>query len=232
MEQRLQAAGIETVVCSATELIPLLSPEEIETGWARWRRLAGDGGLVVVTSATTVELLAAAIAVDVDVACVGPATRDAAQRAGWRTLGLEARDAATLSHALLAATQLPGRPVWLPQSARAARDLQAALEAAGAFVEVTALYSPRPCADLAARLASVTADAVLLYSGSAAEAFVAAAPKSLPEAVCVGETTANAARRQGFTVRAVASVPTDDAVFEAVMGLLAAGPTQPDGDPP
>lgn len=115
--------------------------------------------------------------------------------------------------------------VLLPQSAIAAPTLADGLRAAGWDVDVVPAYTTLPVPALtgedAARL--TTADALVLASPSAVRALRGLAPDLVaPAVVCLGPTTAAAARSAGLVVTAVAERATPDAVVDATRAALTA----------
>jgi uroporphyrinogen III methyltransferase/synthase len=116
----------------------------------------------------------------------------------------------------------PPPAVLLARAEVAGRDLPALLAGKGwIVVEVPAYRTvPVPVApDVLARARD--ADVITFASASAVEAYLAAAgPDAVPKlVVCIGPTTAAAARDAGLEVAAVAARPTVEALVEAVVDV-------------
>lgn len=145
--------------------------------------------------------------VEVPVAAVGPATRDAAVAVGFEVRAVPA----TYKGSELAAAMLPlsGRRVLLPASTIARPQTAAALRAAGARVDEVFAYETRTMAPPAETLAALRAgaDVITFASPSAVAAFsdlTGEVGRSLLHSAviaCIGPTTAAAARAAGLEVR-------------------------------
>jgi len=160
------------------------------------------------------------------IACVGPMTADAAEKAGFRVEYV----AETHTGAGLAAElgpRLQGAKVFLPRSDRANPDLPSALKRHGAVVtEVTAYRTLLPTAVDERNLRQIadgTADAVLFFSPSAVRHFAELfGSKQLPTLqdklaiAAVGPVTAKALREVGVSRAVVATDTTASAVIKAL----------------
>jgi uroporphyrinogen-III synthase len=120
--------------------------------------------------------------------------------------------------------------VLVAQADRASDELAAGLHAAGHDVVVVEAYATSLAPPDTRQLeALAVADAVVLASGSAVEAWASAADAATPGAtfpgrasiVTIGRRTADVAARLGLVVAAVATAPNDDAVVSAVVSVLA-----------
>jgi uroporphyrinogen-III synthase len=218
LAELLAERGAVPVICPVLEMVQLVEDGGLRDAWKSWREQSGTG-IVVLTSARTVEyLVSAGVQIDQDCAAVGPATLLAVQSAGWPCVDVEAGDAASLARELIRLGRARGR-VWLPSSKRAGTTVEDAL--AGAVVTRIDIYEPRASAD---RLLEMTKakrpfDVIVFHSPSAVDATVdTAGAEWLAGAgiVCVGPTTASQARRRGLEPAAVATHPTDEAVAAAV----------------
>lgn len=160
---------------------------------------------IAFTSAAAVEAVAArrdalGVALDVPVAAVGPATRDAALAAGFAVQAMPR----TFRGAELAAAMGPlaGRNVLLPASTIARPETAAALRAAGARVDEVFAYQTQPVVPSGAALAALAAgvDAITFASPSAVNAFsdvAGVAPLHGAVIACIGPTTSDAVRALG-----------------------------------
>jgi uroporphyrinogen III methyltransferase/synthase len=156
------------------------------------------------------------------VAAVGPATAAALARRG-----VEADVVAPTASADGLADALPppeGMPLLLPRSEQADRALPEALAGRGWMVVEAPAYRTVPLEphrlDDRAREALEGADVVVLAAGSAARAYRRLEGPPAPGLVCIGPSTAAAARAEGLTVAAVAAEPTPEGVVEAVVEAL------------
>jgi len=160
------------------------------------------------------------------IACVGPVSAEAAEKAGFRVEYV----AETHTGAGLAAElgqRLQGAKVFLPRSDRANPDLPLALEQHGAEVtEVTAYRTLRPTAINERNLKQIAdgaADAVLFFSPSAVQHFVELfggeqlrALQDKLAIAAVGPVTANALREAGARRLVISADTTAAAVIEAL----------------
>ena len=111
--------------------------------------------------------------------------------------------------------------VLLPRSEQADRRLPDALAAAGwVVVEVPAYRTVPVRVDSDDAAAAAGADAVVFAAGSAVRAYAEAGLPISPALVCIGESTAEAAREAGLVVSAVAARPEPAALVEAVIQAL------------
>ena len=111
--------------------------------------------------------------------------------------------------------------VLLPRSEQADRRLPDALAGAGwVVVEVPAYRTVPVAVDSDAAAAAAEADAVVVAAGSAVRAYAEAGLPISPALVCIGESTAEAAREAGLVVSAVAARPEPAALVEAVIQAL------------
>ncbi len=110
--------------------------------------------------------------------------------------------------------------VLFPRAAGARRELPEALAAKGWLVDEVEAYRTVavPAEELppAALAAAREATVVVLAAPSAVAATVAVLGPACPPAACIGRTTADAARRAGLAVVAVAASPTPDALVAAL----------------
>jgi uroporphyrinogen-III synthase len=185
---------------------------------------------VVVTSSNGAAAVGDAVAGarGVRLAAVGPATARALEAQSGRPVDLVPADAN--SDGLLAAFPSAACRVLLAQADRAGEHLAAGLRAAGHDVVVVEAYATHPVAPTKAQLDILElADAVVLASGSAVEAWSQSAGEArgrrlsdvTAAIVTIGRRTADAAEAQGLEVAAVAGAPDDDAIVAAVVEALA-----------
>ncbi|HJP41800.1 MAG TPA: uroporphyrinogen-III C-methyltransferase [Dehalococcoidia bacterium] len=129
---------------------------------------------------------------------------------------------------------LAGAVVLFPRAAEADPALSESLRSADVSVSHLILYRTErlePAGSIVDDLSEAGADAVLLASPSAAGAWSALLGRTSIEppsaTVCVGPTTAKAARRAGLVVNAIAEEHTSDGLVSALVGHFAAA--QSDG---
>jgi uroporphyrinogen III methyltransferase/synthase len=161
----------------------------------------------------------------IKLAAVGPATAAALARYGL--LADLVPDRAAGRHLAAALGDLSRLRILLPRSDIALRDLPDALRARGASVTEVVAYATRPAPADPLLLQSVLAgeiDAATFFSPSAIDGLaVQVAPRSLAgvlrgaASVCVGETTAQAARSQGLAQILVAEEATAAGVVKALI---------------
>lgn len=220
----LHARGALAVVVPLIATEPLTSPQELEEAAAALAAAPGPRWAAF-TSATAVRLVLGVAGARLDgvrLAVVGSETAAAVATYGRHADVVAAEaDAAGLARTM-AAAGMTGASVWFP-SAEGARDaLPEGLRAAGADVRTLVVYRSVMPPDAPRRLAAALdsgVDAVTLTSGSTARHLVRAlAGRALPDTaavVCIGPQTADAARRCGLTVTAIAGEPS-------ALGLVAA----------
>ena len=225
--ERLAGAG------ARVEHVPLIEIGPPTDGGAGLRDALDDlvgFEWIVVTSANGAAAVgdAAARAPDVRLAAVGTATAAALESRAGRAVDLV--PAVANSDGLLEAFTASPCRVLLAQADRAGDQLAAGLRAAGHDVVAVEAYATGPLPLDAGQLEVLgTADAVVLASGSAVEAWARAAEKSsggrFPDVtaaiVTIGDRTATVAEAHGLVVAAVAAAPNDDRVVAAVATALA-----------
>jgi uroporphyrinogen III methyltransferase/synthase len=160
------------------------------------------------------------------IATVGPATRAALETAGLQAaFGPQAFNGAALAAEL--APHLPGQRVLLPRSNRAAADLPAALRGAGAVVTEVVAYRTAAPESMDRSLVEIIChgevDAVIFFSPSAVEQFVAALGSETLEQIgerialaAVGPVTASAILAAGAPVAVEAPEATAASVVAAL----------------
>jgi uroporphyrinogen-III synthase/uroporphyrinogen III methyltransferase/synthase len=116
---------------------------------------------------------------------------------------------------------VPGQRVLLPRAAEGRDELLQGLVLLRLEVTAPVVYRTDPVSDAALRLQMGGIDVVTLCSPSAASSVASAVPDDVL-IVCLGETTADAARQARLRVDAVATRTTMVALVDAVRVALAA----------
>jgi uroporphyrinogen-III synthase len=199
-------------------VVPLIAVEPIEDG-GELRRLVERGGYewIVFTSANAVRAAGPAVGrAAAKTAAVGPVTAGALREVGVEPAFVPERFAAReIADGL---EPLAGARVLLPQSEIAEPSFADGLRDRGAAVDVVDAYrtvSREPTVEERAELDR--ADAILLASGSAARSLAAAAsPAARTVVVCIGPSTAEAARAAGLRVDLVAEDATGEGMIRAL----------------
>jgi uroporphyrinogen-III synthase len=164
----------------------------------------------------------------VRVGAVGSATAAAFRANGWRVDNLPATyTAAGLAEAF---GDLTGQRVLFPASAIARPTLAEGLRARGATVEMVTAYRTvilplEPGEPLVAALQDDAINAVTLTSPSTVRGFLpflaaSGRERHSPALVCVGPTTADAAREAGLTVSAIATEQDASGLIAALCALF------------
>lgn len=172
---------------------------------------------IIVTSATTVPMVAGRWPTAARVAAVGPATARALTSSG---IQVDLVPALSSGAGILAA--MPpgsGQRVWLPRSDLANPALPAGLRELGYDVIDQAVYRTRPVAvppGIEAGLVAGDYAAVVVHSPSA----VRALPACDVTAVAIGAPTTAALRDAGFRRVHTSQEPTDEALERAVLHVL------------
>ncbi|MGQ0723426.1 MAG: uroporphyrinogen-III synthase, partial [Candidatus Eiseniibacteriota bacterium] len=222
----LRSRGARVVNLPLLETLPPEDPGALRAEAAR----LDSYDWVVLTSARAARALAEATrnGGQPRLAVVGEATAREARARGWEPAVVGRGGAADLAVALAeSGAKLDGARVLWAAADRARSDGVRALESAGASVRVVTAYRTvtRRHAEVRGTLAGEAIDAVALASPSAAEALaagLAGAWFTLPVAA-IGATTADAARRLGFTDVVTADRPDFEALAEAVAHVLDPG---------
>jgi uroporphyrinogen-III synthase len=214
ISRKLRALGARVFVHPAVELLPCAS--DLALRKAAQNLQSGRYVLAVFTSRNAVRFFAEAMGPAkahsflrrVEAAAVGPATARELRRLGVRaTLTPEKFSAKGLAAAFVGRGGLRGKRVLFPCARQAREALPAALEGLGARVERLVLYET-VSAPMPLRPAPWgKADAVLLMSPSAVGGLRRQYGKNFPWrpeicALCIGTTTAQAARRVFWNVHA------------------------------
>ena len=227
---RLAEAGAEVV---EVPTLAITDPGDRSAGLAAAARRLARFDWVVLTSANAVERLFSHLhdARDLGparVAAVGPATAGALARHGVR-----ANLVARRSSGAGLADEIPEPPgrVLVARAEVADAALPEKLLARGFEVEEVAAYRTVPLPVPALLLERARdADAVTFASGSAVDAYLAAGARVQPHqrVVCIGPVTAEAARRAGLEVAAVAERADLDALVDAVITAVGEAGAPPD----
>jgi uroporphyrinogen-III synthase len=210
----LAALGASVVEIPTLELAPPADSAPLDRALAGLHRY----DWIVFTSANAVRAVGSALRpVHARVAAVGPATADAV-----RALGIEPAfvpDRFSAGEIADGLEPLAGTRVLLPQSEIAERSFADGLRARGATVDAVDAYRTVAVEPTAAQRAQLDrADAILLASGSAARSLAAAAVRSERTlVVCIGPSTAEAARAAGLAVDLVAEDATGQGMIHALV---------------
>jgi len=220
--ERLRDLGADAVEIPVIAVEPVVERRELETALAAITADDGRPRLAVFTSANAVQLVWEALLdsgrdardlAGMRLAAIGPETAAALGSHGLRADLVPEEYVAEAVADLLEAQGVAGWRVWLPRAALARDVLPDRLRAAGAEVEVLALYRtvlpPGTLQQLAALLADGRVDAVTFTSSSTVRHFQTAltgAPFPAGAiAACIGPVTAATAREAGFPVDLVAA---------------------------
>jgi uroporphyrinogen-III synthase len=236
---KLKHCGAIPVVLPLISFAPPDDYAPLDTAIRRWKQF----DWVVFTSAFAVQAVVlraakfgrnlAKGAAPPDIAVVGPATKDKAEKAGF-FVEHQAQTHLGVALAQELGDRLRKKYVLLPRSDRANPDLPSALRERGADVtEVIAYKTLRPTdADQEAinRVARGEADAVLFFSPSAVHTFIDLVGRDRVKALqgrvamaSIGPVTAAALRDAGIQRIITAPEATSDAVVTALEGCFAKG---------
>jgi len=194
----------------------------LAAGDYNWVGFTSVNALDAVAQRARVLRLAPAVPADTRVAVVGPATAEAVHALG---IPIDLQPSGAGSAAALAAawpTATRDETVLLPQSELATDTLAEQLVTKGFRVVRVGAYLIEPIpppATVAADLASGLYDAVVMTAGSVVGALADTPVPAETVVVCLGEPTAEAARRTGLTP-VVADRPTDDGLVAALTAAL------------
>lgn len=156
-------------------------------------------------------------------AAIGPATRDALERAHLKVDVIGDEYVAESLVEALSSRDLAGRRILLVRAAAAREVLPETLARRGALVEVVEAYRTVPAPGLREAIANLLSTApqwITFTSSSTVEYFLDACPtewKRRIRAASIGPVTSAALRRQGIEPAAEASVFTADGLVEAIL---------------
>jgi uroporphyrinogen III methyltransferase / synthase len=223
----LRAAGAEVVLTPLIRIVPGEDTPEIRHAIEHVRAYAW----IVFTSVNGVDLFAEALtrvggAVVLDgpsIACVGPATAEAARKHGWAASVIpEEFVGHAIADALASRADLAGRQILLPRARGARAELPERLRAAGALVTDVELYhaalDEAGAKRLRAHIESDAVDLLTFTSGSTVRYFTQAVggPGRAKIAV-IGPMTADVARRSGLDVQIEAEPHTTAGLVAAIV---------------
>lgn len=227
----LRALGAEPLACPAIAIAPPASYAPLDAALARlaeydWLLFTSVNGVAAFVARRALVGAPPAPA-RLRVGAIGPATADAARKAGLAPAFVP--DTYVAEGILAQIGDVAGRRILLPRAEQARAVLAAGLRAQGALVDEVTAYRTVPDSGGAALIADLRAgaiDAITFTSSSTVRFFweglagqvepadLAASPRR-PAIVCIGPITAATARGLGLPVDAVAEPYT-------TAGLLAA----------
>ena len=212
----LRHAEFEVIEAPAIAIVPGWDPSELER--TRRELAAGAFDWLVLPSQNAARGLGSDLrSTNVRAVCGAATARALALEP---VVELERYSAAVVIEALRPRV-LPGQRVLVPRAAEGRDELVDGLRSLGADVHAPVAYRTMAVDDAARRLMDGGIDVVTVCSPSAVRALGAALPvESL--VVCLGETTAEAARTLGWRVSGVADDTTMPALVE-VVDLVARG---------
>lgn len=235
----LEARGAEPAVFPMIRIADSEDPEGLRGAAHRadrydWVVFTSVNGVARFTDALDREGRGPAALAEARIACIGPATADAARREGLRPeIVPDEYVAEAVVDAITAAAggreSLSGRSVLLPRAAGARAVLRERLEASGASVdEVEAYRAVRDGAlagELRRRLREGTVDVVTFTASSTVDNFVAAVGTDTGDAriAAIGPITARTARGHGLPVHVVAREYTIPGLIDALRAYYAGG---------
>lgn len=204
-------------------LIEVVEPADEGAALRRELDRLGEFDWIVVTSAAGAERVASAVAASASlrIGVVGTATAATMTARSGRPIDLVAsvQRADVLADELLAAVRPGFCRILVAQGDRAAPTLVDRLVAAGH--DVTAVVAYRTVLRVPDRSELADADALMLASGSAAQAwFDAVGDRCPPIVVAIGPTTAAVAEELGLKVTATAADHSLDGLVTALEGIV------------
>jgi len=233
----LEALGAEVEAVAVMNLARVAPPAAVAAAVQRCAR--GDFDQVVFTSVNAVSLVMEAArqtgvalgSAPVRTVAIGPATARALVAAGWRADRVPALYVAEAVADQMVGEGVGGQRIWLPRAAEARPVLLERLRAAGATVEVLALY--RTATALGERerlqrlLGGAALDAITFTSSSTVRHFHAVrGPVPWPAGAavaCIGPVTAQTAAEHGYAPDIIAEEHTGAGLARALARHFAAG---------
>jgi len=208
LTQLLTEAGFEPVEAPAIAIVSGWDDAELES--VRSDLEAGVFDWVVLASANAAHRLEAHLS-SAQVVC-GLATAEALDLKA--DIALQRFSAAAALQALRPRLEI-GQRVLVPRAAEGRDELIDGLHALGIDVDAPVAYRTIDVDDAALRLSQGGIDIVTVCSPSAARAISGSVPQGIP-VVCIGETTASAARSYGLHVLGVATTTSMPSLVAAV----------------
>ncbi len=228
---RLRALGAEVVHVPLLRILPPSSYEPLDQALRRlgtyhWVVFTSQNGILAVEDRLRRLAIPLEVLRGVRLAAIGPATARRLAHIGAPPALTPPEYRAEALVEAFSAYDLRQARVLIPRAEEARDVLPRGLRALGASVEVVAAYRTEVAWDQVDRLVAVLregVDALTLTSPSAARALVRLLGSRLPEGVrvvCIGPVTAEAARRLGVRVDAVAEVYTSEGMVQALRALF------------
>lgn len=159
--------------------------------------------------------------------CVGPATAEAARRAGFHRVGESKGDAAELAQFILASTDVTSRPLLHIANAAAKGNLKASLEQAGQPVIFCPLYKAERASSLSPKLERLLANKqpalLLVHSEKGARAFLELAHDWSPTyltGIAISPTVGEVLTQAGLTKTYVAKAPNETELLNALQNAI------------
>ena len=226
LASRLRERGANVVEAPAIEIVPLEDTTELDR--AIRQLAAGDFAWVSFTSPRAVDAVCGALKrfglpprIPARIAAVGPATAGVLADVG---LEVELLADPHTTEALAEAFPPGEGRVLLPRADIAPEGLEDRLREKGwtpVRVDAYRTRYPGELPDEARAALEAGVDAVVFTSSSTVDGFVRLAGQRLgTPAVCIGPVTADAAKRAGFSVKAVADPHTVDGLVQALDNLF------------
>ncbi len=233
----LEALGAEVEAVAVMNLARVAPPAAVVEAVRRYAR--GEFDQVVFTSVNAVSLVVEAArqagvalgSAPTRTVAIGPATAHALVAAGWRADRVPGVYVAEAVAEQMVGEGVRDQRIWLPRAAEARPLLADRLRAAGAKVEVLALYRTAAALGERGRLQGLlrggALDAITFTSSSTVRHFDAMRrPLPWPQdvaAACIGPVTAGTARECGFPVDIIAAEHTGAGLARALARHFAAG---------
>jgi uroporphyrinogen-III synthase len=216
LTRRLRSADFEVVEAPAIAIVPAWEPSTFEQTRADVAR--GAFAWIVVASPNAGRGLETELRTQTTRVVCGASTAAALGLAGARTIE---RFSATAAFDLLRPVVSRGQRVLVPRAAEGREELVDGLRELGVDVAAPIAYHTVRSDAAAERLRQGDVDVLTLCSPTAVDSVsLAVSPGTC--LVCLGATTADAARRRGLRVDRVADKPTMAALVVAVQSALAA----------
>jgi uroporphyrinogen-III synthase len=212
----LREAHFEVIEAPAIAIEPAWDPRELDA--IRRHLLNREYTWIVLPSQNAAHGLITELRATVARIVCGKATESACRVRA--SVALERFSAAAALDALRPHLQ-PGQRVLMPRAAEGRDELLDGFAALGLAVDAPVAYRAVSVGDAAARLRAGGVDVVVLSSPSAVASVVAALPPQVL-VVCLGQTTADAARRAGARVDGVAAHTSMPALVQAIEALSGA----------
>jgi uroporphyrinogen-III synthase len=233
LSDRLTTLGARVIEFPAIEIVPVAT-DSIDAALARidtydWMLFTSVNSVDIVFDRVDALGIGTAGLTDIKIGVIGRSTADRVRRRGASIVLVPDEFVAESMVKGLLNHGVSGKRILLPRARIAREMLPASLRAAGAEVDVVAVYEtrrPEHQHDIVQQIASGDVDCVTFTSQSSVRNVIDALGQSLPDVVkiaCIGPVTAAAAVESGLRVDILATEHSIPGLIDALVAHFGAG---------